>query len=198
MSMPTYATTCRFEGCGRPVKGHALCNGHNEQRRAGRELRPLRKRVDGTPQQRFDAYVMHQGECLVWTGPLTRWGYGVVSVDGVGALAHKYVYETANGPIDRAQVIDHICHTPACVRLEHLQAVTPRENNENRRGAQSNSKSGRRGVCFVPGRGWLAQAGRGAGTFAGYHATAEAAELAARERRNARFTNNLADREVRS
>lgn len=190
--------TCAFEGCERSEKGHGLCNGHNEQRRTGRELAPLRRRVDGSIQARLDAYIEVRGECHIWTGPLTRWGYGVMSIAGEGRMVHRYVYELAHGPIGRDEVIDHKCYTPTRVRIEHLQAVTARENNENRRGAQSNSKSGRRGVCFVPGRGWLAQAGRGPGTFAGYHATADAAEAAARARRNARFTNNLADREVRS
>lgn len=192
MSMPNLM--CTFEGCGRLVKGHGLCNGHNEQRRAGRQLTPLRTRVDGTADARFAAYVEERGECHIWTGPLTRWGYGVVSVDGVGRLAHQYAYEAEHGPVSRDQVLDHACHTPACVRVDHLRAVSPRENSENRRGAQANSKSGIRGVCFVPGRGWLAQAGRGAGAFAGYHATAEEAADAARARRNERFTNNLADR----
>jgi len=33
--------TCSFDGCVRLAKSKGLCNGHNEQRRKGRELRPL-------------------------------------------------------------------------------------------------------------------------------------------------------------
>lgn len=187
-------SACDFEGCGRPLKGNGLCNGHNEQRRAGRTLTPLRNRVDGSTLERFAAYVVERGQCHIWTGPLTRWGYGVVSVKGVGHLAHKYAYEREYGSVARGVVLDHICYTPACVRVDHLRAVSPRENSENRKGAQANSRSGIRGVCYVEGRGWLEQAGRGAGSFAGYHPTAEQASEAARRRRNERFTHNLADR----
>lgn len=39
---------CSFEGgCGKPVFNRGLCNGHNEQRRKGQALRPLRPRVVG-------------------------------------------------------------------------------------------------------------------------------------------------------
>lgn len=196
----TYADqkTCTFEGCAKPRRGNTLCTGHAEQRRLGKALTPLRKKVTGTAEERFRAYTIKRGECLIWTGPTSKWGYGVISLTNRTEMAHRYAYSQRHGQIDRSEVIDHICHEKLCVRAEHLQAVSPKQNNENRAGAQANSRSGIRGVCFVPGRGWLAQVGRGAGSFAGYHATAEAAAEAARIHRNRRMTNNLADREARA
>lgn len=35
------AKTCSFEGCGRKHYGNGLCQGHNQQRQRGQELRPL-------------------------------------------------------------------------------------------------------------------------------------------------------------
>lgn len=32
---------CTFEGCGKPHRGLGLCGGHYQQRKAGKELRPL-------------------------------------------------------------------------------------------------------------------------------------------------------------
>jgi hypothetical protein len=38
----TATEQCSFPGCTKPVKSNGLCNSHNEQRRAGKELTPLR------------------------------------------------------------------------------------------------------------------------------------------------------------
>ena len=35
---------CTYPGCGRPVACRGLCHGHDQQRRAGRDLHPLRVR----------------------------------------------------------------------------------------------------------------------------------------------------------
>lgn len=35
---------CAFAGCGRPVSGHGLCQGHRKQRQQGKPLAPLRER----------------------------------------------------------------------------------------------------------------------------------------------------------
>lgn len=59
---------CTFDGCGEPQYGYGLCPGHNQQRRRGRALAPIRKRgpvatcsvcADDTP-----AYVKSSGEPL--------------------------------------------------------------------------------------------------------------------------------------
>lgn len=40
-----------------------------------------------------------------------------------------------------------------CINVTHLRAVTPRQNNQNRRGAQKNSSTGVRGVSWDKSRG---------------------------------------------
>lgn len=74
-----------------------------------------------------------EGECLVWTGRTGRGGYGVISVLGdfgpTSTSAHRAAWILANGAItDPKLVLDHLCRNRACVRVEHLEPVTQREN----------------------------------------------------------------------
>jgi hypothetical protein len=42
--------------------------------------------------------------------------------------AHRVAYERAHGLLPKGLVIDHLCRNKACVNVEHLEAVTQREN----------------------------------------------------------------------
>ena len=88
--------------------------------------------VTGTAEERFWPKVDRSGECWLWTANRLPAGYGLFGAGGreKGAvLAHRFSYELAHGPIPEGLVIDHLCRTPACVRPDHLEAVTQRENN---------------------------------------------------------------------
>jgi hypothetical protein len=107
---------------------------------------------------RFWAQVNKTGDCWLWAGCAVR-GYGRYVFNGKQRPAHRVAFEVTNGPVPPELLIDHLCHTPLCVRPEHLRAATPKENQENRAGAQVNSKSGVRGVFpdkRKPGR-WQAR-----------------------------------------
>lgn len=73
------------------------------------------------------------GECWLWTGTIDPDGYGVARwrIHG-GPLgrtaAHRASYELLVGPISVGMEIDHLCKTRACVRPDHLEAVTRLEN----------------------------------------------------------------------
>ena len=55
--------------------------------------------------------------------------------------------------------IDHMCHNRACVNVEHLRVVTNAQNQQNRKGANSLSKTGVRGVYQHTQTGkWVASA----------------------------------------
>lgn len=145
-------------------------------------------------EQRFWFRVDKSQECWIWTGSKDSHGYGQMRFNGSLASAHRISYEMANGSIPAGMQIDHACYSPPCVNPLHLSAVTQKQNLENRRGAQSNSKSGVRGVSRNK-KGWKAEVTHhGQGIHIGTFPTIAEAEAAAVAKRNELFTNNLLDR----
>ena len=75
------------------------------------------------------------GPCWVWTGSLFR-GYGRVQLTPADGRAsrhapqqvHRLTWTLANGPISDDLEIDHLCRVHGCVRPDHLEPVTTREN----------------------------------------------------------------------
>lgn len=79
---------------------------------------------------RFWRRVRTVGGCWDWTGCRSKKGYGRLG-SGVGnqtIIASRVAYELAYGPIPIGLEIDHLCRNPSCVRFDHLEAVTHREN----------------------------------------------------------------------
>jgi hypothetical protein len=79
--------------------------------------------------------------CVYWTGRISKQGYGIISVKGQMTNAHRVSYELHVGPIPDGAWIDHVCHNGdtsclggdgclhrRCVNPEHLEPVTPKEN----------------------------------------------------------------------
>jgi hypothetical protein len=66
--------------------------------------------------------------CWEWQGRKSPDGYGTFSVEGRAIPAHRYAYESRVGQIPHGLVIDHLCRNPSCVKPQHLEPVTPREN----------------------------------------------------------------------
>lgn len=82
------------------------------------------------PLERFWKFVEVTDGCWEWTGCRTGDGYGRFSrgrSEGV-VNAHRFVYEALVGEVPRGWHVDHLCRNSGCVRPEHLEAVTPREN----------------------------------------------------------------------
>lgn len=84
---------------------------------------------------RFEAKVREEsrvdglGPCLIWTAAIQSSGYGVMRREGGGlALAHVLALEHHAGPIPEGHEVDHLCSQRACVRAEHLEAVSHLEN----------------------------------------------------------------------
>ena len=79
--------------------------------------------------QRFQAKIRRDSSgCLLWTAAQDGRGYGRFSVKGQPVAAYRFAWEQRYGPIPKGMMIDHLCHTPLCVNVAHLEVVTPAEN----------------------------------------------------------------------
>jgi hypothetical protein len=63
--------------------------------------------------------------CWPWAGKCRTWNGYAQTHQG---LAHRVVYETLHGPIPPGMQIDHLCRNRECTNPNHLEVVTPREN----------------------------------------------------------------------
>ncbi|WP_086846973.1 HNH endonuclease signature motif containing protein [Amycolatopsis kentuckyensis] len=86
----------------------------------------MTKRRD--PEARFWEKVDRSGDCWLWTKTTNHDGYGRFWVDRVGYLAHRFSYQLRHGEIPKGLVLDHLCRVRTCVRPEHLEPKTDRDN----------------------------------------------------------------------
>ena len=139
-----------------------------------------------------DKFAVSPTGCWIWTAYTGPDGYGRISVNDRPMLAHRASYTVHVGPIPEGLVVDHKCHTPACINPAHLRAITQKQNIENRSGLSSNNRSGYRGVSYWAARSrWRAYVG---GKSIGYFDTAREAGEAAAAARTEMFTHSDMDR----
>jgi hypothetical protein len=152
-----------------------------------------------TTEELFWRKVEKTDSCWEWTAAKCNGGYGLFGVKRRMTGAHRYSYELHHGPIDPGMFIDHMCHNRGCVNPGHLRQVTPKQNQENRHGAQRGNSSGVRGVSWISSRGhWAAGVKHNNRSYnVGSFATIAEAEAAVIERRKELFTHNDMDRITR-
>lgn len=188
-------TTCSVRNCPNNLSHRGYCQKHyREQLRNG-------NRVNISGDGGFWAKVEKTAACWLWRGSKSSNGYGryVSYRNGVKVqhvMAHRYAYQLASGPIPEEMQIDHTCHVLTCVNPSHLRLVTPKQNKENRSGAQKNSSSGVRGVCWnTKSKKWQAGVGHNrASHYLGLFDNLADAEAAVIEKRLELFTHNDLDR----
>lgn len=68
-------------------------------------------------------------ECWTWKAS-THQGYAEFWDDKKKSMthAHKFLYESINGPVLSHLELDHLCRIRHCVNPSHLEPVTPKEN----------------------------------------------------------------------
>jgi hypothetical protein len=86
---------------------------------------------------RFMRCIEITSTCWNWVGPLDGNGYGRFYTERVGRRAmmtpaHRYSYTLFVEPIPDDLHVDHLCRNHICVRPDHLQPVTVRENSLRR------------------------------------------------------------------
>lgn len=68
--------------------------------------------------------------CVLWQGRLTDEGRPfIVTIDGRRDFPYRLAWASEHGPIPKRMHIHHTCETPACVNVEHMECLTPREHN---------------------------------------------------------------------
>ncbi len=98
------------------------------------------------------------GDCLLWIKSRDHRGYGRIRFGNTMVAVHRIIFEDAHGDLPNGYEIDHTCRNRACLNIDHLRAVTHKQNQENHGGAKSTSQSGVRGVCWSKkNRKWKAQ-----------------------------------------
>lgn len=121
-------------------------------------------------------------------------GYRLFGIGGREIYAHRLAYSLAHPQWDQSMDVDHICHNPACVRPEHLRAVSRKQNMENMK-QERQSTSGIRGVSWSSATGkWRVQVvHHGEAHHGGLYGNIEKAEAAAVALRNELYTHNDSD-----
>jgi hypothetical protein len=82
------------------------------------------------------------GGCWNWLAGLGEKGYGqfaVINTDipfrengrYVNRRAHSWSYEHFVGPVPKGKVVRHLCHNRVCVRPEHLEVGTHKDNMQD-------------------------------------------------------------------
>jgi hypothetical protein len=101
----------------------------------------------GLPQISVDRDMGYITECAIWAGGMSGkygWARG-------GRHAHIVAYERVRGPIPKGLVVHHLCHQPACVRVEHMQLVTLQEHRYLHPEARRPSKLSREQIDEIRG-----------------------------------------------
>lgn len=135
--------TCSVKNCDRPVrvKSKGWCQTHYQRWWDTGDVReddPIRSYGGGTgkklgwPENMLHFLEIDSNGCYVLTHgrPRGRTGeYRSVTKDSHEVAAHTAVYEWVVGPLPEGMVLDHLCKNPVCVHPDHLEPVTPFQNN---------------------------------------------------------------------
>lgn len=78
---------------------------------------------------RFWARVVKGEGCWGWTGKPNAFGYGTIRrPSGGDEKAHRVSWELHSGPIPSGLVVRHKCDNTGCVRPDHLELGTQKDN----------------------------------------------------------------------
>ena len=118
---------CKVEGCSKGAHGHGWCDKHYRRWKLyGDPLAYSPNKLE--PDEAIKVRVEPQGDCLVWLGAKDPDGYGTIVVNGKSRRLSRYVHEREHGKIPSGLVVRHKCDNPSCIKLDHLELGTPKDN----------------------------------------------------------------------
>lgn len=135
---------------------------------APRKYRPTRKRIPKLTivERIFQRTTPGWGGCVLYTGHLNSYGYGVAKIGRRTVGAHRQIYLSLVGEVPDGMVLDHICHTVdaycpggdaclhrRCVNPNHMEPVTQAENNMRGRSVTAHNflkRECKHGHSFTP------------------------------------------------
>ena len=77
-------------------------------------------------------------ECWIWQGADSGKGtgagrgYGRISINGQNVGVHRVMFTHVYGFIPYNKHVDHLCNNRMCCNPDHLELVTPKENQKRR------------------------------------------------------------------
>lgn len=81
----------------------------------------------------------YSSACWIWKRAVSN-GYARAGINYKLVYVHRHYYEMVNGPIPKGLHIDHLCRQPLCVRPDHLEPVTCKENLRRGKGTLLTSR----------------------------------------------------------
>lgn len=127
--------TCAYPDCGLSLGNNSrrgLCPKHYARmlRQGTIDRFPRTLPAFNSVEERFFSKVEATGFCWLWVGRLNPRGYGTFNpAHAVAVYAHRWSYEHLVGHIPEGLTLDHLCRITNCVNPDHLEPVTPAENN---------------------------------------------------------------------
>lgn len=119
---------CTIPECQRPARTRRMCAYHYRawwRTSDFQRIAPLPRTID----QRFWEKVCISENCWEWKGTKSR-GYGKFRITSTRKMsAHRWAYLRYVGPIPAGLELDHLCRNPPCIRFDHLEPVTSRQNS---------------------------------------------------------------------
>lgn len=103
----------------------------------------------GDDTERFWQYV-DRGEpdaCWEWTGYRDADGYGSFALWPTRIGAHRFAFESVNGPLEEGECVRHRCDNPPCVNPSHLTRGSIVENNRDKTLRGRDAKGERHGMA---------------------------------------------------